>query len=228
MKITKYWKEKIKKSTQRSTEGALRQLAEFLAVKQLGELKDIDTLDLPDILLDFYCLIKPKHDEDYATQSLKCIRAALNRHFRTVRGLDIVKDTRFVRTNEMFKGVLVESKKHGKGVRQSTPKISPTDLKRIAEYFDHDHMNSPNPKKLQRHLLFYIAYYFCCHGCENLYEMRKNTFKLVVKPDGVKYVMQDIDEADKNHDPEDTSRTNEGRMYGDPGEKMFFSTVNHK
>ena len=52
--------------------------------------------------------------------------------------------------------------------------------------------------------------------------MKNNTFKLVVEPDGTEYVVQNIDEADKNHGPDDSNPTNDGRMYGDP---CKFSTL---
>ena len=74
------------------------------------------------------------------------------------------------------------------------PQITEIDLERIAEYFEHDYMNSPNPKKLQQSLIFYIIYYFCRHGRENLYPMKKDTFRLIVDPDGTEYLIQDQDE----------------------------------
>ena len=49
----KLLEEKDKKNTQRAIQGALRQLAEYLAIKQLPELKDIPDCDLPDILFRF-------------------------------------------------------------------------------------------------------------------------------------------------------------------------------
>ena len=217
----KLLEEKDKKNTQRATQGTLRQLAEFLAIKELPELKDIADEQLPKILIDFYCEMKPQKEDKYATQSMKCKRAAMNRHFKAERSLDIIKNPMFVRTNEMFKGVLVDAKKSGKGVKRSYPKIMSKDLQASSAYFDVDHMNNPNPKILQQHLLFYVIYFFCRHGRENLYQMRKDTFKVIVEPDGTEYVIQNIDKADKNHGPDDTNETNEGRMYGNPGKNKF-------
>ena len=111
----------------------------------------------------------------------------------------------------------VDSKKHGKGVRRSYPKFSQIDMERIAEYFNHDYLNLPDPKKLQRNMIFFVIYYFCRRGRENLYGMTQDTFKLITEMDGTQYLVQNIDEADKNHGPDDTEQTNEGRMYGNPG-----------
>ena len=113
----------------------------------------------------------------------------------------------------MFKAVLVEAKRNGKGVRRSTPSISPIDLERISEYFSYDHIQKPDPKRLQQQMLFYIIYYFCRRGRENLYPMTKQTFELIIEHDGTQYVIQKIDELDKNHTYQDTEKTNDGRMY---------------
>ena len=42
--------------------------------------------------------------------------------------------------------------------------------------------------------------------------MKKDTFKHIVEADGTEYFMQEVDEMDKDHGPDDTSRTNEGRI----------------
>ena len=76
----------------------------------------------------------------------------------------------------MFKGVLVQSKKSGKGVKKSYPKITSDDKKKISDYFADDYLNKPDPKKLQRNLLFYIVYFFCRCGRENLYDVKVYTF----------------------------------------------------
>ena len=113
----------------------------------------------------------------------------------------------------MLKPVCVESKKKGKGVRKSTVQISEIYLERIAEYFCHDHINNPDPKKLQQQMVFYVIYYFCCRGRENLYNMTKETFKPGVEVDGTEYLFQFMDEIDKNHTVDDNTKTNDGRVY---------------
>ena len=110
-----------------------------------------------------------------------------------------------------------------KGFHASMPKISAIDLERIGEYFNYDHMNKPDPRRLQQQLLFYIIYFFCRRGQENLYQMTKETFELIVEHDGTQYVIQKIDEMDKNHGIEDTEKTSDdGRMYANDGETQIF------
>ena len=133
-----------------------------------------------------------------------------------------MKDTDFVQCNEMFKAVCVESKKSGKGCKKSYPPISPIDLERIAEYFCHDHVVKPDAKKLQQNLVFSIIYFFCRRGRENLQAMKRNTFKVVTEPDSTEYVVQQVDEMDKNHTADDSTITNQGRMYATNGKNNYF------
>ena len=74
------------------------------------------------------------------------------------------------------------------------------DMKKIRDYFkDVDCMNKPNPRKLEWNVLFNIIYYTCRPGNENLEFMSLDHFKVVTENDGTRYVIQAIDELDKNH-----------------------------
>ena len=208
---------KDKVNTQKSTEGALKQFSQYLRQKEMPNPEDLNIDILPKILYEYYPSLKPMKSDNYSVQSLKCIRSGLSRYYRKNKGFDIAKDPQFVQANEMFQAVLVESKKVGKGVKRSYPPITDIDLERIAEYFSHDHMNMPNPKKLQQQVIFYIIYFFCHRGRENLYNMKQETFSVIAQPDGNEIVVQNIDEADKNHGPDDNSLTNKGQMFQTAG-----------
>ena len=203
---------KDKQSTQRATKQYREQFRHFLLVKNLPKPEDIAPENLSEILFDFYSSVRPQKKDDYSVQTLKCLRSGLNRFFRKERGIDITNDM-FVKANEMFYAVKVNAKKQGRGVKRSTPPISEIDLERIAEYFCYDHVTKLDPKRLQQNILFYIVYFVCCRGRENLYEMTKSTFKLVTEVDGTQYYMQEIDEIIKNHTANDSERTNQGKMY---------------
>ena len=47
--------------------------------------------------------------------------------------------------------------------------------------------------------------------------MKKNHFKLCVDNDGTEFVIQNLDEKDKNHGIKDTEIANQGKMYAAPG-----------
>ena len=125
--IKKLLEGKNNKNTQKSMKGALKQLREYLHHKNEPDIEDLAPENLPEILFNFYVSVKPKTGECYATQSLKCICAALNRWFKAEKGIGIIKDPGFVRNNEIFKGVLVDAGKHGKA-KKPTPKITEIDF----------------------------------------------------------------------------------------------------
>ena len=92
-------------------------------------------------------------------------------------------------------------------------------MHRLAGYFYHDHVALPNPRLLQRNVMFNILYYMCRRGQENLYEMRKDRFEVKVNHEsGEKFVVQVKDKLDKKHHEDDYKATNEGKMYDVPGQ----------
>ena len=205
------------KNTNRSTKSSLTRFKAFLQLHNLPDIDDIDLDQLPDILTKFYTDVCTKSGEQYQTGSFKVLRAGLNRHFKLNCGIDIVSDEKFMRANLVFDGVQVKAKKLGKGVTKSTPHISDEDLLKIGHYFNVDHVTNPQPKILQETVQFYIMYFFCRRGQENLYDMTKDYFQVIVEPGGTEFVMQVEDEKDKNHGVNDTEAANQAKMFADPG-----------
>lgn len=116
----------------------------------------------------------------------------------------------------MFRAVSTKAKKSGLGFTKSTP-IESEDLVLYLQYFYHDVMNAPEPKKLQKCVLFNIIYYFCSRGRQNIYNFQKGHFQVGYDPDGTKYVYQAVDELDKNHGIDVNLPAKYGRMYEQPG-----------
>ena len=56
---------------------------------------------------------------------------------------------------------------------------------------------------------------------ENLEYMTPGHYKVVVEPDGTRYVIQNIDELDKNHREDCTDLANDGKMYTNPGKNRI-------
>ena len=141
---------------------------------------------------------------------------------KSKRGLDLISNEAFVKANEMFCGVNKQKRIQGLGSTKSTPVISEADLQKISEYFDHDIMNHPSPKKVQQCLIFYIIYFFCHRGRENLYQMTWDTFKVNIDSNGKRFVFQVLDEHDKNHGIDTSEPANEAYMYEHPGMFIMF------
>ena len=212
------------KNTNRSTKSALSRFKTFLQVRNLPVMEDLDVKDLPSILSKFYTDVRTKKSgEQYQTGSFKVIRAGLNRYFKVEKNIDIVSDPAFMKANMIFESVQVKAKKSGKGATRSTPQISDTDLIKIGAYFHVDHVTTPNPRILRHTVQFFIMYFFCRRGQENLYEMTKDHFELCVDPSGEEYVIQKLDEKDKNHGINDTEFANQAKMYAAPGALCFTS-----
>lgn len=145
-------------------------LNECLQEHMQNTFDEIDNKDLPDILYDFYTDLRKTDGEHYKLQSLKCVCAGINQYTKEHRNLDIIKDIGFTRSNEMFSAVskkYKKNKKKGLATTKSYPPIEPEDLGRLAQYLDHDMMNHPNPRKLQKSVLFNIIFFFCRRGRQN-------------------------------------------------------------
>ena len=62
------------------------------------------------------------------------------------------------------------------------------------------------PQQLQNKVQFDIRYYFARRGGENIYEMTKNTFKVVTDPEtDIAYITRAVDEETKNHKETDSA-----------------------
>lgn len=94
-------------------------------------------------------------------------------------------------------------------------------MAKLAAFFDHDIMNNPNPRLLQKAVLFNIIYYFCRRGRQNIYEFTQDMFEIGTDPDGTQYIFQAIDEMDKNHGTEETLPANDGRIYEQRGKQKI-------
>ncbi len=179
----------------------LRIINEYIEDKNLPELSNTPDAELPNLLESFYSDVHNKQGERYKLQSLKCILAGLNRHFKETRNLDIISDPLFTKSNEMFKGVVKQICKMGLGSTISFPVIPDEDMIKLGDYFEQDFSGKVlvNPWKLQQAVMFMVMYFTCRRGRENLYEMTPEMYKIYTDATGKKYVAQAVDELDKNH-----------------------------
>ena len=202
------------KKIRQATKSHLKLLDEFLDKKHTKKLEDTTDTELPEVLFTFYTNVRKEGGEMYKLASIKCIRASLNRHINKKRNIDIISDARFIQANEMFRAISIETKKQGQAVTVSKCVIEQNDMKIIAEYFNNNYEENPDAKLLQHNVVFNILYFFVCQGRENLHQMKTTWFKVSLDlATNTKFVKQVQDEMDKNHGPQDTKMTNEGRMY---------------
>ncbi len=176
-------------NTKKSTKQWINVLTDYLAEKGLDNLENIGDDRLDAILETFYKEVrmnptsasgKSKANTNkplmYANSSLKVMRAGINRYIQDIRGIDIVADPRFVKSNKSFKSVLSKGKAEGRGCVKHYGPIPDVDLEKMNAF-----LNDPAnqcPRILQRKVLFDIMYFLCRRGRENLRDMTKDTFKV--------------------------------------------------
>ena len=224
------------KNTKKSTDLWMSCFDKYLKKKKYPPADEIDLNDLPSILEKFYCEVekntgkctekmKPDDQKGYKNTTMRTIRAALARYYRDKKSIDIITNESFVRANQMFKGVQKINKQKGLGNIQSKTPLSEMDLEKLTNYFLMHISGPPNPRKLQEVMLFNVIFYLCRRGRENLRPMTKSTFQVAFDETSRReYIFQAEDELDKNHQEQDTSIANEGRIYELPGKINNFST----
>jgi len=95
------------------------------------------------VLKPFYVEAQKKDGSSYSMGSLKPLRFGLNRHFKAVRGVDIMNEE-FSEANKVFAAKCVQLKKDGEAKVQHEPPIADADLKKVYEsgVFSTDHPKS--------------------------------------------------------------------------------------
>lgn len=148
----------------------------YMKEKKLGLcIEEITDEDLPNFLFKFYSEVRKENGQLYSNTSLKSMRAAINRHIKETRSIDIVANPKFMRTNELFKGVQLQGKKAGKGTVKHKEHIDPEDLAKLHDYFSR--YMEPNNSILQEYVMFNMMYYLCRRGRQNLATLTIDMFE---------------------------------------------------
>ena len=194
-------KGKDKTLTHWATDIYLRQFKHFLHVKSLPQVEDIATPDLDGILLQFYSSIQPQ-------KKMIIVFKLWN-----AKVLDLTDTSR-------RRGVLIWKKKTHQPdrIRMYTWIFLPWPC--------HKSRSKMSATKLYLlHNLFFLPSW----KREFVWQEEKHV-PSDHEGDGTEYVIQAVDEMDKNYGVEDTDFTNRGRMYATNGEFscVIFSIFNAK
>ncbi|CAC5375819.1 unnamed protein product [Mytilus coruscus] len=130
--------------------------------------------------------------------------------------IDIIKDIRFKRLNDIFKAVTTQLKHGGLGKTDHTLSLDEDDLSKL---YGSVALNTDTPCGLLHKVWFDIMFYLCRRGRENLRGMNKTTFAITQDSKGREYVYQVVDELDKNHRETDDTIT-EAHMYAVNGHPL--------
>ena len=228
-----------KENTNKATDLWIKALKEYMSENQMGSLDSIDNATLDIVLGKFYLEARKKTVSDpttddpeelakqrnYKNTSLRAARAAFTRYFVDTRKVDIRTNEVFLESNQLFLGKTRDNKELGLGSIDNKPPITDSDFEKLANYFKTLMAGPPNPRGLLQICVFYIIYYLCRRGRENLRAMTIDTFDIAKDNDGKEYIYQKKDEADKNHGVDDTYIANQGRIYERPGESQCIQSL---
>lgn len=117
-------------------------LNDYLKEKNVANIiEEVIDADLPEVLYKFYSEVKPQkagqksNSDTYANTTLKCMRAGINRYMKQKKGIDIINDICFVKSNDLFKDLQVVEKNKGKGMLKHKDVIETEDIERSKDYF---------------------------------------------------------------------------------------------
>ena len=194
--VEKLLENKDAKNTQRVVKRSASLFQKFI-----GDDVDIASLSKTEInekLRLFFVSICCQNGELVKKSTLTNLRYGLSKLLKEKLEIDINVDPEFTSTKEVFKAASTDQK--GKGATEHKPVISQEDLLKL---YDTNNVNvvfnTSCPAGLQRKVWFDIMFYLCRRGREYLRQMSKSTFAVSCGANGVEYVYQVLDEADKNH-----------------------------
>ncbi|XP_061191067.1 uncharacterized protein LOC133198896 [Saccostrea echinata] len=145
------------------------------------------------------------------------IRFGLQRFFQKIN-YDIINDPDFRLSNEMFKAVLTNIKRTGKGTTQHKEIISDADM---ATLYSSGVLNGNSPQGLQYKVFLDVMFYTCRRGRENLRSMKKTDFVLRTDGQGRRYYLNVAQYETKNHRGSDVNDhdASSARIYEIPGDE---------
>ncbi|ESO85625.1 hypothetical protein LOTGIDRAFT_155115 [Lottia gigantea] len=172
---------------------------ETYGTKAAWDQNSLDPQILAQKLSKFYFSTKPKEIEkrfevldaslahNYHKNTMKNIRAALNRHLSDINSeINIVNDRRFKIPNRVLDGLLKSQMRDGTS-RATKHKdiIEVVDLPKIHKYFDNTaHVN---PIDLRLYVWYMIALHFVTRGLEFHYQLNLNSFGFALDAKGHEY-----------------------------------------
>ena len=172
-------------NTNKSTKLWIDCFEDYLKDKNMT-LDAVRDLDLPHLLECFYVDVRSQklivddkgepiltetgelQYEEYSNNSMRSLRAGLNRYFKLKLQVNIIDNPAFIRANELFTGKFRINKQEGKGTTKHKEPITEQDLQSLKQYFERNMEGPPNAILLQEIVLFNIIFYMGRRGRKNL------------------------------------------------------------
>lgn len=181
--------EKYSKKTEYNDNSNYKTFRDFLRHKQYNDENNVDKL--PERLSEFYPSIRTLDGNFMKSSSISAIRYSLRRVFKRIFDIDIMKDERFVKSNEVYSAVLKTLKREGNGSVEHTPIISDEDIQLI------QNMPTNTPVTLQYKVWLCFMIHFINRGLENLHSMKK--MDIIINTNNNSKTLELRDFLTKNH-----------------------------
>ena len=129
------------KNTNDATKQWMSCISTYLIEKVYPKLESLLNEPLDKILESFYVEVKKKIPNDgqsgtesnYKASSLRALQAALAHYFKKTRGIDLIQNEIFIKSNDMFKAITAVNKQDGLGEVVSFPPIEDGDMRKLTE-----------------------------------------------------------------------------------------------
>ena len=171
-------------NTKRQIKYAVNRMNAFASCAGANSLETMTDLELDNFLAQFYAGTRKENGSLYTSKSMHGLRYGIHRHFQSVKGIDITNSDQFVRSNKIFKAMLVKLKKEDKGSVKHKDPISKDDMAKILSCLD-----ISTPHGLQDKVFVDIMMYFANRGRENLRDMKITDFVIQKNEKGLRYII---------------------------------------
>ena len=103
-------------------------------------LQNVTNLKLHNVLAWFYAGLRKNDGHFHATKYMHALRNDIQKHFQSIKDINITNKHQFVQSNKVFKAVLEKLKKEGKDVMKHKISMCEDDMTKILYSLD---LNSP-------------------------------------------------------------------------------------
>ena len=210
-------KQLIPKTTAKNEKSAANTFREYL--KEKGHETRFETFTKDELntrLSSFYVEARTRSGELYKLTSMMTFRYGLSRFLKKTEkhaSTDIIEDSEFNESNEMFKVACQMIKKAGKAEINHYPEISEEDRQKL---YTSLFFNTQTPVGLYNKVHFDVRYYFSRRGGENMDTLTKDSFIVGVNAKTGRVCVKKVDELTKNHREDDTTPAYGGLMVATP------------
>ncbi len=218
--IDKLVSDKDAQSTKDAVKQAVNNLRTFLSIaKKNVKFEDLSPEELCQELVIFWANTRKVGGDYYKIKSFEKIKFGIKKFLIDEVNFNIDTHPALKKSKDVFKASCVQLKRVGKGSITHKTYIEPEDMEKL--FNDEVVFNIDTPTGLRNKVWFSIVFNFARRGQQNLTMMKRNHYDVKNDAQGIEFVMQAVDELDKNHRADDNEPSS-GKMYSIQGACFTF------